>query len=52
MYKSTTEKIINYFNTNYDGVHKYLKRLEYVHTIYSENEDLDRGTIENETSIY
>lgn len=51
-YKNLTEKILDYFNTNYDAVYKYLKRLEYVHIIYIENEDLDKETIKNETSTY
>jgi len=34
------------------AVHKYLKRLEYVHIIYRDNEDIDRESIENETSKY
>lgn len=33
-------------------MYKYIKRLEFVHTIYEENEDLNRATIENETSMY
>ncbi|XP_029341092.1 dynein heavy chain 6, axonemal-like [Acyrthosiphon pisum] len=51
-YQNTTEKIFNYFTTNFKAVHKYLKRLEYVHIIYRDNEDIDRGSIENETSKY
>jgi len=52
IYKRSTEKILNYFNTNYNGLYRYIKRLEYVHDIYRENEDLDRETIENETCEY
>lgn len=52
VYKSTTEKILNYFNENFEAVYKYLKRLNYVQIIYSENENLDRKTIENETGKY
>lgn len=49
-YKSTAEKILNYFNTNFDAVSQYLRRIEYVYDIYKENTDLDRRVIENETS--
>lgn len=49
-YKSSEKNILNAFNTNYNAVIKYIKRLDYVHGIYKENEDLDRKTIENETS--
>lgn len=52
LYQSTTLKVIQYFDTNYDAVYKYINRLEYVHAIYEENEDLDRAIIENETSKY
>lgn len=51
-YKCTTEKILNYINTNFEAVCKYLKRVEYVYNIYKENEELDRGNIRNETSKY
>jgi hypothetical protein len=52
IYQSSTEKILNYFNANYDAIYKYLKRLEYVHIMYRENEHLNPGTIEKETSNY
>jgi len=52
IYKSSTEKILNYLNINYNAVYKYIKRLEYVYDIYRENIDLDQNTIENETSKY
>lgn len=51
-YKNSSERILNYFNTNYDAIYKYLKRLEYVHIIYIENENLDKETIKNEIGIY
>lgn len=52
MYENSAEKILSYFNTNYDAVNKYIQRLGYVHIIYKENVDLDRATIKNETSKY
>lgn len=52
MYENFAEKILNYFNINYDAVNKYIQRLGYVHVIYKENVDLDRATIENETGKY
>lgn len=51
-YKTSAKKILKYFNTNYNAVFKYIKRLNYVHVIYKENKDLDRTMIENETSKY
>lgn len=48
---STEGKILNYFNTNFDAVYKYLKRLDYVFDIYKENKGLNQETITNETSI-
>lgn len=51
-YENSAVKILSYFNTNYDAVNKYIQRLEYVYIIYKENVDLDRATIENETSKY
>lgn len=52
MYENSAEKILSYFNTNYEAVNKYIQRLGYVHIIYKENVDLDRATIKNETSKY
>jgi len=52
VYKSIAEKILNDFNKNFEAVYKYLRRLNYVHVIYRENENLDRKTIENETGKY
>lgn len=51
-YTSTAEKILNYFNVNFEAVCKYLRRVEYVYDIYKENENLDRKIIKNETSKY
>lgn len=51
-YKFTMEKILNYIRINFEAARKYLKRMEYVYNIYRENEDLDRGIIQNETSKY
>jgi len=51
-YKCTMEKILNYISINFEAVRKYLERVEYVYNIYKENEDLDRGIIQNETSKY
>lgn len=52
IYKKSTENILSYFNINYEAVYKYLKRLEYVHIIYIENENLNKETIQNETSTW
>jgi len=51
-YKLTMEKILNYISINFEAALKYLKRMEYVYNIYRENENLDRGIIQNETSKY
>lgn len=51
-YQSSTEKILNYFTTNFKVVHNYLKRLKYVHIIYRENENIDQRNIVNETCKY